>query len=362
MISMNGSTHTTTRRGLLRLAVTAGVALATPAVGTAGAAAASPVGAPADELTLLGAGAPGDTRPRTPIPGFLLRQGRYTGFDAPDAVLQTVPLGINNPGVIVGKFTTADGVDHGFRRDARGRYTTIDFPGAVATQLNKINDRGQIAGRYQNTPGGPFFRGLLVLDGRLMKLDFPGAMYTQPFGINNRGQVVGSYQTSDGRFHGFRWERGRFTTIDKPGAPGTSLVDVNDRGQILGATGDPDDPASLRAFLLDRGRFVTFRAPGAPATVPYDINNRGQIAGFTVAPTPDDPLAGARGFLLARGARGPFTPIDVPGAPRSTAYGLNDRGEITGQYENTAAAPTPQRERTTPPMGISGLPDPRRAA
>jgi YD repeat-containing protein len=100
------------------------------------------------------------TRPRTPIPGFLLKRGRYTKFDAPDAVVQTVPFGINNRGVIVGKFTTADGVDHGFRRDARGRFTTIDVPGAAATQLTKINDRGQIVG-YTAAPTAtdPFLAG-----------------------------------------------------------------------------------------------------------------------------------------------------------------------------------------------------------
>lgn len=73
--------------------------------------------------------------------------------------------------------------------------------------------------------------------------------------------------------------------------------------------------------------------------VPYDLNNRGQIVGFTLAPTAADPLAGARGFLLAAGARGPFTPIEVPGAPRNTAYGLNDAGAIVEVYENPATQP-----------------------
>ena len=60
-------------------------------------------------------------------------------------------------------------------------------------------------------------------------------------------------------------------------------------------------------------------------------------------------MAGARGFLLARGAKGPFTPVDVPGAPRTIAYGLNDTGAIVGQYENTAAQPSPQRAGMQPP-------------
>jgi probable HAF family extracellular repeat protein/YD repeat-containing protein len=346
---------TRTQRGRgLRLAVAGGVLLTALTTATATAAPPTPTGVSAPERPRLGAAASAtpssragaSTRPRTPIPGFLLERGRYTRFDAPDAVVQTVPFGINNRGVIVGKHTDAAGVDHGFRRDARGRFVTIDVPGGVPTQLTKINDRGQIVGRYETIPGVYSFRGFLLTDGRLVRLDVPGAMYTQPLGINNRGQVVGEYRTPDGRSHGFRWERGRFTTIDKPDAPATSLVDINDRGQILGATADPADGAglaALRPFVLDRGRFVSFRAPDAPATIPYDLNNRGQIVGYTAAPTATDPfLAGARGFLLARGARGPFTPIDVPGAPRSVAYGLNDADAIVGQYENTAATPSPQ--------------------
>jgi hypothetical protein len=53
-------------------------------------------------------------------------------------------------------------------------------------------------------------------------------------------------------------------------------------------------------------------------------------------------LGGARGFLLARGARGPFTRIDFPGAPRTQVGGINDQGTIVGRYENPAATPNPQ--------------------
>jgi hypothetical protein len=55
------------------------------------------------------------------------------------------------------------------------------------------------------------------------------------------------------------------------------------------------------------------------------------------------------GFLLAKGASGPFTPIDVPGAPASGATGINDRGQIVGLYANPAATPTPPP--AGPPMG-----------
>jgi hypothetical protein len=51
-------------------------------------------------------------------------------------------------------------------------------------------------------------------------------------------------------------------------------------------------------------------------------------------------LTGARGFLLAKGVNGRFTPIDFPGARRTQVGGLNDQGTIVGRYENSASRET----------------------
>jgi probable HAF family extracellular repeat protein len=342
--------------GRLRLAVAGAAVLTALTVATAGASVPASMSGAEARLGRLGAGlslpADSSTRPRTPVPGFLLERGRYTRFDAPGAQLETGPTGINNRGQLVGYYleADADATYHGFLRDARGRFTTIDLPGAKATVASRVNDRGQLVGRYYQT--APFrgpdarFRGFLLDRGKLTRIDVPGAAQTQAVGVNNLGQVVGEYQSPDGIFHGFLWRKGRFTTIDLPGAAGTSLMDVNDRGQILGIS--IDQAGSFHGLLLDRGRFTTFDAPGVRFTVPRDINNRGQIAGFTVAPTEQDPLAGARGFLLAKGVKGPFTPIEVPGAPRNLVTGLNDRNQLVGSYENTAATPAPQPTGTGP--------------
>jgi hypothetical protein len=50
------------------------------------------------------------------------------------------------------------------------------------------------------------------------------------------------------------------------------------------------------------------------------------------------------------GRQGPFTPVGFPGAPRSIANGINDRGQIVGNYQNPNATPSPQRDGM-PPMG-----------
>lgn len=70
----------------------------------------------------------------------------------------TSPGGIDNRGRIVGKYndgTTATGPgasEHGFLRDRRGRFTRIDLPGAKATAVTSLNDRGQIVGAYRTPP------------------------------------------------------------------------------------------------------------------------------------------------------------------------------------------------------------------
>jgi hypothetical protein len=62
-----------------------------------------------------------------------------------------------------------------------------------------------------------------------------------------------------------------------------------------------------------------------------------------VGPTLTDAatLAGARGFLLGKGVNGPPTPITFPGAPRTLATGVNDRGQITGAHETRTHHPQP---------------------
>jgi probable HAF family extracellular repeat protein len=322
--------------GRLRLAVAGAVVLTTLTMAPAGAA-------------LAPAGGGVGTLPRSPSPGFLLDRGRYTTIEAPGASVETGAGGINNRGVIVGGARGGGRPDRGFLRDTRGRFTTIRYPGARSTLASKINDRGQVIGYFSLTADDPRAEGLtgFLLDrGRYTRIAYPGALITTADGINNRGQVVGEYQDAAGRYHGYLWQRGRFQTIDAPGAVATQLFDINDRGQIAGVRLEPDGTTG-RGFVLERGRFTVFAAPGAGVTVPVDINNRGRIVGFTAGGLA---AGAAQGFLLAKGVNGPFTPIRFPGAPSTLALGLNDRGQITGVYNNPNPAPGPRRSGT-PPTG-----------
>jgi probable HAF family extracellular repeat protein len=347
----------------LRLAAVGAVMLTATATMTAAAAVeAPPVQSLAPQASRPGPGTGSTTRsngtasPRSPFPGFVLERGRYTSIEAPDPNVWLFPFDINNRGQLTGEYVRIgpDGVpdsESGFVRDKRGRVTVLDVPGAKGTEAVKLNDRGQAVGEYsQDTPivndsANP--RDYLWDRGRVTTIEIPGAdpVRTEPTGVNNRGQVVGPYLDRGGIVHGFLWDKGRITTIDLPGATSTSPTAINDRGQVLGVY--TDAAGAFHGFVLSRGRLVSFDAPGNAAFMfPLDINNRGQIVGYTV----HDPvtLAGARGFLLPKGARGPATPISLPGAPRTIATGINDQGQIVGFYENPdVAAPS----SSAPPMG-----------
>jgi probable HAF family extracellular repeat protein len=304
--------------------------------------------APQTDLESVRLGA--DASPRSQLPAFVLERGRYTSFEAADPSVRLAALGINDRGEIAGEFITRTR-EYGFLRDKRGRISRIDLPGAAGVQVDKVNNRGQIVGAYNQT--SPFLpdpnagsRGFVLTRGRLTKIDVPRATSTVAHGINDRGQVVGIYEDGDGRDHGFLWRQGDFTSFDVPGATATEPLAINNRGQIVGIYVDAN--GAVHGFLRSHGAYTAIDAPGAAFTIPNGINNRGQIVGGMSTDPTGWPV---HGFVLWRGVDGPFTPIDVPGAPNTLPGAINNRGQIVGAYENPN--PAPSRARTGSRLAFS---------
>jgi hypothetical protein len=92
--------------------------------------------------------------------GFLGSPGHFTDFDAPgadttDTYYGTEPESLNDFGAITGSYLDASGVWHGFLRSPNGTFTKLDAPGADLTPGNfngtfpsQINLLGVIVGYY----------------------------------------------------------------------------------------------------------------------------------------------------------------------------------------------------------------------
>src|SRR6266849_7526486 len=135
------------------------------------------------------------------IQGFLFSEGTFTEIGCPNAQF-TRPTGINDNGNVVGFCVSSDGKFHGFLLGG-GVITLIDFPGAVETLARGNNDAGDIVGGYcaaQNTSKcstAGSTHGFLLSGGAFSTIDFPGAVFTEAWRINELGEILGRYLNPD---------------------------------------------------------------------------------------------------------------------------------------------------------------------
>jgi uncharacterized membrane protein len=142
--------------------------------------------------------------------GFILKDGAFQNVRVPGSCSTDVWMAMDNGRVLVGDHCTdADNGLHGYIRSKPGDFQIIDFPGAGApcTALRWINEREDIVGVYANSPNecDSFqLHGFLLAHGRYTAIDFPGAVYTQVLAINDGGEIVGQYTDKNGNSHGFK--------------------------------------------------------------------------------------------------------------------------------------------------------------
>jgi len=136
--------------------------------------------------------------------------------------------GTNNP-TVVGNYLDASGKLHGFTL-LNGIFKQLDVPSAVATSITGINNRNQIAGRYQQSAGATV-RGFTGNLGTTNPLDFVSDTQatTAPGGLNNAGVVAGT-TVREGRTQGFLFGGGNFIPAGL-----TIANDINDSSGIAGS-------------------------------------------------------------------------------------------------------------------------------
>lgn len=200
-------------------------------------------------------------------------------------------------------------------------FTTIDVPGAVATNVDGINTNGDMVGGYSDSTSDG--HGFLYSNGAFTFFDYPGQYRTYPWGINDSLMISGSAWADDAsNIVGFLYNGNTFTTISAAGKAGTSVQGINNSAMVVGGAGVGLE--ATQGFELTGTKFKNVTPPGSYTSVyATAINNMSQIVGWTSGAT-------SAGFYYERGR---FKTISVPGSTMTSVWGLNDSGVIVGWYE-----------------------------
>lgn len=282
--------------------------------------------------------------------GFLrFPDGRIIPFDAPGAGLGhglnqgTAAYSVNDFGVIAGQFQDPNYLYHGFVRRPDGSFTTFDANGA-GTGVNQgtlafdINLEGATAGIYID--GSGIYHGFVrsPRGESTTSIDPPNSVFTyvcEETCLNVRGAITGFYVDSNGQ-HGFlREPDGTITPIDAPGAvEGTTAASLNAEGTITGYLLDSNGTG--HGFVrYCSGSFITFEDPEAGSvagqgTYPFSINLVGAVTGQYTD-------ASNVNYGFERSADGKFTSFDAPNAAPGQSAGTrpstnNLEGSVTGWW------------------------------
>jgi hypothetical protein len=167
--------------------------------------------------------------------GFILQNGAYTTLDFPGAT-GTQLTGRNPAGDMTGiscvVASCASGVTHAFTVSRTGVFTGFDPPGAVSSTASTVNPSGAVVGAYTDAQG--VGHGYLLYHGTFATIDFPGSVFTFAGGNNPEGDIIGLYTDTQGVSHSFLLRNGQFTSFDPPGASLSDASGINPGGIIVG--------------------------------------------------------------------------------------------------------------------------------
>jgi probable HAF family extracellular repeat protein len=292
--------------------------------------------------------------------GFLYNNGAYTTLDAPSATngfsafgspLGTSATAINNSGQVVGDFTDATNVEHGFLY-SNGTYLTLTDPLATThssygngTAATAINNSGQVVGDYKDV--GNNSHGFLYSNGNFISIDDPNgqAGITSVVGINNIDQVIGNSLNASGFEQGFVFSGGTYTQISDPlGTEGTFLQSINDLGQITGyyvdssgsqhafeATPPPPQATTIQQEIAGLYAAVYNRTADASGMQYWDnvVAQQADATGVTFASAANTPISTSDASLLGQMF------VATQSAYFSQTYGnLNDSDFVNALYLN----------------------------
>jgi hypothetical protein len=161
------------------------------------------------------------------------------------------------------------------------------------------------------------------------------ALETDTYSVNNTGVIVGDYVDSKSVQHGMILAGTKLTTVDNKtcramsGTGGISFYGVNSAGAAAGWCTNAKTGLA-EGFVYAKGTFTAVNFPKSSGTEPTGINDKGEVVGEYL-----DSANNAHGFLLANKK---YTAINVKGATQTAAWSINNAGEIS-VYTGVTAPP-----------------------
>lgn len=260
---------------------------------------------------------------------------KFISIDAPDAV-STHLRGINNAGQsgaasIVGYAVDSAGTVRAFKRDPGGTFVPINIDGALEVKAFDINNvgPGSVVGIVRDGSGQRAF----LWDGST--ISFPGnPPIPSAFGINDDGIIVGVFSDASGKQHGFTLPPGLGGPINVFDNLPTQTFGINNTRRMVGTL--QETSGEFRAFYLSGPDIASARRidiPGASRSDAYGINNANDpndvrhVGTYTMGGVD-------HGFVHTHSAG--VKTFDFPGAQHTRAFGINDVGEIVGEYVDSS--------------------------
>jgi hypothetical protein len=254
----------------------------------------------------------------------------FSDVHANKTAMETDSYGVNNAGVITGDYVDSTGVQHGMVLAGK-TLTTFDNKkcqvktGSTGIAAYGINKAGTVAGWCTSTTG--LLIGFTWAKGTFVNINFPKGTGTEVNGINDKGDVAGLYLDAGGAQHAFvKKAGGKYKSIDVAGDSSAAAWGINNTDQVciyaINSAGTGYD-----SFIYNGKTFKKIGYPkaGTLGSVCHAPNNKGDVVG-----TYYDTAGTVHGWLLHGGK---YFAFNDPKASNSTrADGLNDTLEIVGRY------------------------------
>jgi probable HAF family extracellular repeat protein len=184
-----------------------------------------------------------------------------------------------------------------------------------------VNDQGVVVG-CSDIAGGGRIHAFVYSQGALIDLAQKSGLTegdTCALAVNSSGLVAGRSSTNGLVL----WQGSSSVAL---GVQGT-IGGINDAAEVVGAY---SSVGQQRAFVYRNGQVTELAAlPGASGdSTAYSVNERGEIVGS----------AGGRPFLYTEGA---MRDLGTLGGATGTARGINDRGQVVGMATDANGLPMP---------------------